>query len=83
MNKSKFHIKVRECRCTWLSDYPKSWKPTLLRVARRRETRVHELIENLESHHMQYGWLFDFDDDNERNIEYCYWLDWLETQTAT
>ena len=81
MNKSKFHIRVRESHCTWLSDYPKSWKPTILRIARRRETRVHEFIENSESHHMKYGWLFDIDEDNQINLEYNDWLDWLYKQS--
>jgi hypothetical protein len=82
MNKSKFHLRLRECHNAWLGDYPRSWKPTILRMARRRETRTIELIENQESHHMQYGWLFDIDDDNERNIEYDNWCSWLEDQKA-
>jgi hypothetical protein len=45
-SKSKHHMKVRN-RCNeYLNDCPKSWRKTLLRIIRRRETRLIEKLWN-------------------------------------
>lgn len=46
IHKSKHHMKVRNRCNSYLSDVPKSWRKTMLRIVRRRETRMLEKIES-------------------------------------
>jgi hypothetical protein len=45
----RFDKRLRDARCTWLSEYPKSWAPTILRHKRRQLTRLLERIEKIEN----------------------------------
>lgn len=85
-SKGKQHARVRDCHNAWLGDYPKSWRPTMLRVARRRLQRADERIVALEERANNYQteenrrfWDWYGDDDNERNIESSRWCEYLET----
>ena len=49
MNKGQFQKRVRDGRNNWLAEYPKSWRPKLLRTCRRRLTRMLERIEKIEN----------------------------------
>jgi hypothetical protein len=85
-SKGKQHARVRDCHNAWLGDYPKSWRPTMLRVARRRLQRESDLIASLQQDaedergdiYRRY-WDWYSDDDNERNIEFSRWADYLKT----
>ena len=87
-SKGKQHVRVRECHNVWLGSYPKSWRPTMLRVARRRLQRESDLISSLQqdaddeiSDVYRRYWEWYSDDDEARSREYHRWVTYLETDS--
>jgi hypothetical protein len=88
--KGRHHLRVRDCHNLWMSDYPASWRPTMIRVARRRLAREDALITRLEqeafderSETYQRYWEWYSDDDSDRNIESNWYEDWLKNDVAS
>lgn len=75
------YLRIREHRNGWMTEHPKSWKPALLRAARRRETREVEHIEKLVIDLAINEWTLD-EDPKGCNIElsWVWYYEWLESK---
>lgn len=80
-SKGHRHLRVRELHNAWMSDYPKSWRPTVLRMARRRLEREDlELEDQLEND--PTDWYMFFDRHNE-DVYASYWYhEWLAVENS-
>lgn len=75
-SKSHRHIKVRDHKNEWLSGYPKSWHPRILRQTRRRLERQDLRMEHELEHNHTDWWMFAALDHDYGQSDYWYhcWL---------
>jgi hypothetical protein len=75
-SKGHRHLRVRECHNAWLGDYPNSWRPTVLRMARRRLERADLQLEDQLENDTTDWWMFDDLDHDYGRSDYWYhcWL---------